>query len=68
MKPRFKMPSTFATNAYLTVSCWYKVVPANGIYPLLLQCFITWKFENMYFWAIIVVALATRHTASVRQY
>jgi len=49
MKPRFKMPSTFATNAYLAVSCWYKVVPPNGIYPLLLQCFITSKFESMYF-------------------
>jgi len=46
MKPRFKMPSTFVTNAYLAVSCWYKLVPAYGIYPLLLQCFITWKFEK----------------------
>jgi len=45
-----------------------KVLPANGIYRLLLECFITWKFENMHFRAIIVVALATRYTTSVRHY
>jgi len=67
MKTRFKMPSTFATNAYLAVSCWYKVVPANGVYPLLLQYFNTWKFGNMYSRAIIVVPLqrGTQHLSGI---
>ena len=39
-----------------------QVLPPNSIYPLLLQCFIIWKFENMYFRTTRVIALATRYT------
>jgi len=54
--------------AYLAVLCWYEVVPTDGMHPLLLQCFISGKFESMYFRSVRVVALATRHSAFVRHY
>jgi len=55
--------------AYLAALCWYIVVPPDGIYPLLLRCFITGKLKVfMYCRAFRVVFLATRHTAFVRHY
>jgi len=42
------MPCTFGTYAYLAVSWWHRVMPTNGVYLLLFQCFITLKFENLY--------------------
>ena len=61
----FHMQSTYAIRSYLAVSCWYEVLPPNSIYRHLLQCFIIWKFENMYFRTTRAITLATRPVTSL---